>query len=268
MPPRPRILEKIRAAKKAEVEELLKCRPAAELERAAAARLQSDPPRDFRAAVTAAGPVPNVIAELKQASPSQGVIRKRFDPTAIAAAYRRGGAAALSCLTDEKFFRGKLEYLALARDSSGLPVLRKDFLIHPAQVFETVAAGADALLLIARILEPGELLRLYRLAKSLGLEVLLEIHDEDDLEKALAVGPSLLGVNNRDLDNFTVEAETVMRLRELIPSRIPVVAASGIETFEQMRRLGDHDITAVLVGESLMRAEDIEGALRRLRGRE
>lgn len=263
----PKILHKIIATKETEVATLLAQTPLATLENAAATRLRVDPPRPFTAALTATTNRPHVIAEVKKASPSKGVIRADFNPTRIAAAYQQGGAAALSCLTDETYFQGKLEYLRAVREASGLPVLRKDFIIHPAQIFEACAAGADAILLISRILTPDDLRELYRLAKSLRLDVLLEIHDLPDLQKALSVQPNLLGVNNRDLDTFQVDIATTFRLREeTAAAGIPLVSESGITCPADLARLAAAGIHAVLVGEQLMRQTDIAAGLRELRG--
>lgn len=264
--PLPRILATIRATKDAEIEALLKRHSLDDLERRARQRVADTPPRDFLSAVSAPGDVPNVIAEVKKASPSKGLIRADFDPASIAAAYRRGGATAVSCLTDETYFQGKLEYLPVVRKASMLPVLRKDFILHPAQIYEAAAHGADAILLIARMLDETRLGELYRLAGDLGLGVLLEVHDEPDLDRAMTVGPALLGVNNRDLDTFVVDVETTFRLRELIPASIPLVAESGIERHEQLVELARENVAAVLVGEHLMRQPDVEAALRNLRG--
>lgn len=286
----PRILASIRATKEAEVQALLARRSLAALEAAAQARIASDPPRDFLAAllppadranradradrasetrdVPAANDVPAVIAEVKKASPSKGVIRPDFDPPAIARAYAAGGAACISCLTDREYFQGELAYLEQVRAAAELPVLRKDFLIHEAQILEARAHGADAVLLIARMLEGEALDRLYRLARGLGMAVLLEVHDEPDLEKALATEARLIGVNNRDLDTFVVDVETTFRLRETIPPARHVVGESGLESPAQLRALHAAGVAAVLVGESLMRQPDPAAALRALRGME
>ncbi len=264
--PLPRILATIRQSKEAEVETLLAAGNLAAYEARAAARVAADPPRPFEAAVRRPGPLPRVIAEIKKASPSKGVIREDFDPSALAAAYARGGAAALSCLTDKPFFQGDPAFLQPVREASGLPVLCKDFLLHPAQVFDACARGADAVLLIVRMLATDRLAELYARAKRLSLGVLVEVHDEADLDKALTLAPTLIGINNRDLDTFTVDVETTFRLRERIPEETPVVCESGIETHAQLERLAAADIAAVLVGESLMRAPDVAAALERLRG--
>jgi indole-3-glycerol phosphate synthase len=264
--PLPRILATIRERKADEIAALLADEDLAGRQAQATARIAADPPRPFEAAVRRPGPLPRVIAEIKKASPSKGVIREDFDPSALAAAYARGGAAALSCLTDEHFFQGSFGYLQPVRETSGLPVLCKDFLIDPVQICEACTQGADAVLLIARMLEADRLAELYALATRLSLGVLVEVHDEADLDKALTLAPTLIGINNRDLDTFTVDVETTFRLRERIPGETPVVCESGIETHAQLERLAAADIAAVLVGESLMRAPDVAAALKRLRG--
>lgn len=263
----PPILAEIRATKEAEIAALLGRRSLGDLRSEAEARTASDPPRPFESALAApCDGVPHVIAEVKKASPSKGVIREDFDPPALARAYARGGAAAISCLTDATYFRGALPYLDAVRDASGLPVLRKDFLLHPAQLYESRAGGADGVLLIARMLDPARLADLYALARDLGMGVLLEVHDEPDLERALAVGPSLLGVNNRDLDTFVVDMETTFRLRARMPAGVTVVAESGIDSHDRMTALAGAGVHAVLVGEHLMRQTDVARALRTLRG--
>ncbi|MCX7934026.1 MAG: indole-3-glycerol phosphate synthase TrpC, partial [Planctomycetota bacterium] len=254
--PLPHVLARIVRTKEQEVERLLAAHSAADLRRAAAERLTRDPPRPFRAAVSALAPnahLPNIIAEIKKASPSAGVIRSDFDPGAIASAYARGGAAAISCLTDRSYFQGDIAYLQEARQRTALPVLRKDFIIHPAQICEASAIGADAVLLIARLLTLEVLRDFLALCRELRLAALVEIHDEADLDKALAAAADLIGVNNRDLDTFSVDKTTALRLRRLIPKNIPVVAESGISTPEDLRALAEAGIEAVLVGEALMR---------------
>lgn len=264
------ILDRIVARKKEEVTELKRRGLSAPAE-------QPAPPRGFMAALTArAGhsshsahsnhPEVAIIAELKKASPSKGVIRPDFDPAAIAAAYQRGGAAALSILTDVDFFQGSLDYLPLVRALVPLPVLRKDFLIDPLQVEEAARYGADAILLIAAILEVSQMQELRLQAEALGMDVLVEIHDEAEAERALAAGARLIGVNNRDLRDFSMDLNTTFRLRRLIPAAIPLVSESGIRDRADIKALADHQITAALVGETLMRAGDPGQALLSLRG--
>lgn len=263
----PPILAKIRATKEAEIEALLRATPLSTLARMAAERLDAHPPRDFVEAVAAPEAIPNIIAEVKKASPSKGVIREDFDPAKIASAYRRGGAAAISCLTDETYFQGHISYLLEVRLAGMLPVLRKDFILHRAQILQAAAAGADAILLIARMLDARALKELHTAATDLGLGVLVEVHDEADIDRAMQASPRLIGVNNRDLDTFLVDIETTYRLRELVPAYLPLVSESGIETHEHLLALAHHRVAAVLVGEHLMRQPDPREALRALRGK-
>jgi indole-3-glycerol phosphate synthase len=219
------------------------------------------PPRGFiRALVNAPGVA--IIAEAKKASPSKGVIQPDFDPVRIARNYKQGGAHCLSVLTDVDFFQGSLDYIPLVRETVDLPVLRKDFIIDPLQIEEAHAVGADAILLIAAILDTAQL-REYRLqAESLGMDVLVEVHDERELDAALAAESRLIGINNRNLQDFTISLETTFQLLQKIPAGIPVVSESGIATVADMRRLKEAGITAALIGESLMRAGQQDQLLR------
>ena len=212
-----------------------------------------EPPRGFcRALVEFPGVA--VIAEAKKASPSKGVIRPDFDPVAIAKAYQAGGAQAMSVLTDVDFFQGAITYIPLVRAAVDLPVLRKDFIIDPLQIREASLYGADAILLIAAILDIARLRAYREEAEGLGLDVLVEVHDEKELESALAAGSKLIGINNRNLNDFSVDLETTFRLQKLIPPGIPVVSESGISSRADMLRLRAAGITAALIGESLMRS--------------
>lgn len=240
------ILDTIVARKKQEVE-ALKQRGLPVMEKAVA------PPRGFIKALTDASGVA-IIAEAKKASPSKGVIQPDFDPVRIARKYREGGAHCLSVLTDVDFFQGALEYIPLVREAVELPVLRKDFIIDPLQISEARTVGADAILLIAAILDVGQLRDFRLLAESLGMDVLVEVHDERELESALTAESRLIGINNRNLNDFSVSLETTFRLLKLIPPGIPVVSESGIATVDDMRRLKAVGVTAALIGESLMRA--------------
>jgi indole-3-glycerol phosphate synthase len=215
----------------------------------------------------------NLIAEVKKASPSAGVIRADFDPIAIARAYAAGGADALSVLTDEQYFQGKLEYIHAIRDEIKLPVLRKDFIIDPWQVYESRAAGADAILLIAECLETGELIDLQILATEMNMTCLIEVHDMDNLIRVRdrVIGfphksYSLLGINNRDLRTFKTDLGTTLRMAELVEDRSVLVSESGINTFEDIRKLEAAGVRAVLVGESLMRSDDIAKKIREMFG--
>lgn len=269
--PLPPILARIAETKRAEIDALLSAADEKTLLARARERLAVDPPRDFLGAVSRSprrDEIPiNLIAEVKKASPSKGVIREDFDPPAVAAAYEAGGASAISCLTDATYFQGSLEYLGAVREATALPVLRKDFILHRSQVCEARIAGADAVLLIARMLSERELAELIALTLDLGMTPLCEAHDDADLDTLLPCDPPLVGVNNRDLDTFVVDTETTFRLRERIPDDVPVVGESGVFHPEDMTRLAEAGVQAALVGESLMRQDDIAAAVRRLLGR-
>jgi indole-3-glycerol phosphate synthase len=215
----------------------------------------------------------NLIAEVKKASPSAGVIRADFDPVKIAMSYAAAGADALSVLTDEKYFQGRLEYIHAVRDAVKLPVLRKDFIIDPYQVYESRAAGADAILLIAECLEASELFDLQILATELNLTCLIEVHDAGNLMRVLdrVIGfphrsYSLLGINNRDLRTFKTDLATTMRAADLIEDRSILVSESGINTRQDIQKLAAAGVRAVLIGETLMRSDDISGKIRELFG--
>ncbi len=205
-----------------------------------------------------------IVAEVKKGSPSKGVIRPDFDPVAIAEIYENNGAACLSVLTDEQFFLGHLSYLGLIREQVRLPLLRKDFLYDPYQLYEARAAGADAILLIAAMLELNQLRDLAELARELSLDVLLEVHDERELEAALQVNVELIGINNRNLRTFVTDLGTTDRLAKLIPGHRMIVAESGINTRDDIVRLKRGGAQAFLIGESLMREGDIGTKLREL----
>src|SRR4051812_18104021 len=232
-------------------------------------------PRNFFQAVTKSHPKRpiNLIAEVKKASPSAGVIREDFDPVKIAEQYAIGGADALSVLTDEKYFQGHLDYIHAIRDAVKLPVLRKDFIIDPYQVYESRAAGADAVLLIAECLDGSQLIDLQILATEMNLTCLIEVHDMDNLIRVRdrVIGfphksYSLLGINNRDLRTFKTDLGTTLRLAELVEDRRVLVSESGINTNADVKKLAEAGVSAVLVGESLMRSDDIGGKIRELFG--
>ena len=206
-----------------------------------------------------------LIAEVKKASPSKGVIRPDFDPVAIARAYERGGASCLSVLTDETYFQGHLSYLPAIREAVALPLLRKDFVLDPVQVYEARLAGADAILLIvACVPSPARLAELRHLAESLGMDALVEVHDGAEAALAAESGATLVGVNNRDLHTFTVSLDLAARLIPLFPPGVIAVAESGIATAADVATVARAGAHAVLVGESLMRQADVEAATRRL----
>jgi indole-3-glycerol phosphate synthase len=230
----------------------------------AMARDQS-PARGFVNRVTAlAASGPAVIAEVKKASPSAGVIREDFRPAEIAASYQQAGAACLSVLTDEQYFQGCDDYLLQARQACSLPVLRKDFMVDPWQIHESRAIGADCILLIVAALQRDQLQELDGLAGEVGLDVLVEVHDERELEDALSTQARLIGVNNRDLHTFTTDLATSQRLRPMIPADRTMVTESGIHTLEDVRQLQSSRINAFLVGEAFMRSEDPGVALQKL----
>jgi indole-3-glycerol phosphate synthase len=228
-----------------------------------------DPPRHptgnrrFRDAL--ARPGIGVIAEFKRCSPSAGTLRENPDVSEVVSAYERGGASALSVLTDGPNFGGSLEDLRVAREACDLPLLRKDFIVDPYQLHEARAAGADAVLLIVAALDEQELKSLHDAAQGMGLDVLMEVHDREELHRALDLGSQLVGINNRDLRDFSVDVERTFRLMSEVPAGVMVVSESGIATAEQLSRLRDAGVEAVLVGESLMRSPDPEEALRALR---
>lgn len=216
------------------------------------------PAADFAAAL--AQPGVSLIAEVKRASPSKGLLCRDFDAVQLALTYAQGGAAAISCLTDERFFQGKLEFLTAIKEAYRArkvttPVLRKDFIFDPYQVLEARVAGADAILLIMAVLSDTEYRILSNAAQEMGMQVLVEVHDEAEVERALKLNPRVIGVNNRNLHDFTVDLNTTTRLRPLIPPGILLVSESGIAGAEDVRRLADMGADAMLVGESLVKLE-------------
>jgi len=220
---------------------------------------------DFAGAIS----VPNrigLIAEIKFASPSAGIIRKKGDPISIGRVYERAGAAAVSLLTDKRFFGGELDHLPRLRRAISLPILRKDFIIDVIQVRESFLFGADAILLIARILSQGQLKDLLGAALEFGLDVLIEVHDRGDLEKAVACGAKIIGINNRDLNTFEVDIKTTIDLLPLVPESCTVVSESGIMNGEDIRSLWSYGVQTVLVGSSLMKNDDIGAKVRELVG--
>jgi indole-3-glycerol phosphate synthase len=259
------ILDTIVAEKKGEVAKL--CPQAGQLKQAAAARKDF---RDFGGALRRDDGVA-LIAEVKKASPSAGLIVKDFDPIRIARDYEGAGASALSVLTDEKFFQGRIEYLQLIRDAVKLPLLRKDFIIDELQIYEAVARGADAILLIVAILDDAQLKGFRELASQLRLAALVEVHDEPELDRALASGAEIIGVNNRDLRDFSVNLTTteklVAKMKRGMCGKHTLVAESGIHARADVERVAMAGANAILVGESLMRSGDIAGKVKELLGK-
>lgn len=259
------VLQHILAVKAQEVQRAKADRPLAAMQAEARAAV---PPRDFVGALRArlrAGH-PAVIAEIKKASPSRGVLRENFDPAAIALSYERHGAACLSVLTDATFFQGTLEHMRQARAACRLPVLRKDFTIDPYQVCESRAAGADCILLIAGSLNPSAMRDLEALAHELNMAVLVEAHDAEELDHALALQTPLIGINNRDLRSFETRLETTLDLMGRVPRDRMVVTESGILTREDVKTLQEGRVGCFLVGEAFMRAGDPGAELARLFG--
>lgn len=264
------ILQTILETKRKEVADLQNRRSLADLQAAAS---KAPPVRNFFTAMTARPRrLVNLIAEVKRASPSAGLIRPDFDPVSIARQYEIGGASAISVLTDEQYFKGSLDYLRQVREAVSLPVMRKDFIIDEAQVYEARAAGADAILLIAAALPVGHLADLMILAASLKLTILLEVHNADELlaVRSMVGFPhsaySLLGINNRDLTTFEVDISTTLRLASLAGEGVAVVSESGIKTIQDVERLEAGGVCGVLVGETLMRCPDIPAGIEQLLG--
>ena len=222
------------------------------------------PPRGFRRALLAYTGI-SVIAEVKRASPSKGVICEDFQPVEIAVNYQRNGAQAISVLTDVDFFQGNLLYLLQVREAVDLPVLRKDFIIDELQIREASVHGADAILLIAALLDRFQLRDFQACAGACGMDILVEVHNEQELDLALAADSRLIGINNRNLKDFSVDIETTFRLKKYIPSGIPVVSESGLKSSDDIKRLQDEGVTAALIGEALMRAGRDGNVLQALR---
>lgn len=255
------VLDQIMAWKRQEVPKQMEEAPLAQVK--AFAQLAPDP-LDFAAALTAQRGA-SLIAEVKRASPSKGLIAKEWDPMLIGETYACNGAAAISCLTDKRFFQGELEYLTAIKErlraiGKVVPVLRKDFIYHEYQVYEARMAGADALLLIVAVLSDHELRSLYRLTYSLGMQALVEVHDEAEVKRALALDAHLIGVNNRDLKTFKVDMETTARMRALLPPGKIVVGESGIRDVADVRRMAAMGCEAILVGETFCKLPQQERA--------
>jgi indole-3-glycerol phosphate synthase len=255
------ILDTIMAYKRREVEAAKEACPAHVLRGRASA---ASPVRPFAAAIASCLARPDfaLIAEIKKASPSKGLIRADFDPPSLARAYAAGGATCLSVLTDTPSFQGRPEYLTLVREATTLPVLRKDFMLDPYQVLEARAWGADCILIIMAAVDDATAKDLATAAKDLGMDALVEIHDEAELDRALALDTRLIGINNRDLTSFETTLGTTMRLAPWVPEDRIVIAESGIFSHADVMALAEYGVRAFLVGESLMRAADVSQATR------
>ncbi|NLN27782.1 MAG: indole-3-glycerol phosphate synthase TrpC [Firmicutes bacterium] len=257
------ILDQIVAQKRTEVERLRSSVSLAELTARAEA---APPPRPFRRALLHSPYPVSLIAEVKRASPSKGLIRPDFDPVEIARIYESHGAAAISVLTDERFFQGSLDYLVQIREAVDLPLLRKEFIIDEYQVLESRAAGADAVLLIVACLTPDRLAEFLGMARQLGMDAIVEVHDEKELSVALDVGADLVGINNRNLKTFETTLDVTRRLAARIPKEVPFISESGIFTRDDVLTVGRVGARAILVGESLMRRQDIGAHIKQLMG--
>lgn len=255
------ILDDISEHKRGEVAARKAKRPLPVVQEAVA---QARPPRDFRKALREPGM--SLIAEVKKASPVKGVFREDMDPVDVASAYEQGGARAISVLTDERYFRGSLDDLTIVRRHVAVPCLRKEFIVDEYQIYEARAAEADAILLIVRMLSDEQLKDYQALARSLGMACLIETHDAAEIERALASGGNIIGINNRDLNTFHVDFRTTLELKKFVPGGHVLVSESGIQTREQVKLLEDGGVDAILVGETLVTSKDIVGTIRELLG--
>ena len=245
-------LREILEHKKTEIAKLISRR-----EHLRAAALQRNDFRGFAAAIDRGPEALGLIAEVKKASPSAGAIVERFDPVQIAKSYESAGAHAISVLTDERFFQGSLSYLTKIREAIALPVLRKDFILHEAQIFEAVCAGADAILLIVAALDQPELAALHRTAADFQLEILVEVHTLAELDRALDLDVKIIGINNRNLATFEIDLQTTEELSENVPSGVVLVSESGLKENADAQRVFNAGASAILVGETLMRSDDV-----------
>lgn len=255
------ILDDICAHKRNEVDAQKERVPLVELEERIEQRRK---PRDFREALRKPGI--SLIAEVKRASPTMGTVLGDADPAELAGVYAQAGARAVSVLTDERFFKGTLNDLTSVHQAVSIPCLRKEFIIDEYQIYEARAAEADAVLLIVRVLSDAQLTDYQKLAQSLGMGVLVETHDADEIERAMKCGAHIIGVNNRDLASFTVDINTTLALKKLVPGGYVLVSESGIHTREHVRRLEDGGVDAILVGEALVRSGNITAKIRELLG--
>jgi len=255
---RPTILKKILADKKIDVEQRKQLLPLSDLKE----RIAQYKPLDFASALKGEGI--KLIAEVKKASPSKGVLCPDLDPAALAVTYAQNGAAAISVLTEVKYFQGNLKCLASIREKVNIPLLRKDFIYEEYQVYESAVFGADAILLIASVLSPEQLGELLEMSHNLGIFCLVEVHNEDDLFTALLAGAKIISINNRDLNTFKVDTNTTRRLRMLIPQECIVISASGIHNKDDMKKMKECRVDAVLIGEALITADNIPAKIKEL----
>ncbi|HNR33738.1 MAG TPA: indole-3-glycerol phosphate synthase TrpC [Candidatus Hydrogenedentes bacterium] len=255
------VLDAICANKRAEVE---RAKTEASLSRLVEAMSSIEPPRGFHAALRCPGM--SLIAEIKRKSPSKGVMAAGANPVELAGLYERFGARAISVLTDTQYFDGSLEDLSNVRRNVKIPCLRKDFVLDEYQVYEARAHGADAILLIVRILSDAQLKDYLALAHELGMDALVETHDEAEMDRAVAAGAHIIGINNRDLDTLAIDLETTLRLKRVAPAGLALVSESGIHTRDHVRMLEDAGVDAILVGEALMTSPDIAAKIRELLG--
>lgn len=258
------ILDDIAARRREQLERDMAAVPLAEVKAAAEKAAENDTGRSFQNALISL-PCPAIIAEVKKASPSKGIISEDFRPAEQAAAYEKAGAAAVSCLTEEYYFKGSAECFKAVRKVVDIPMIRKDFIIDPYQIYEAKAMGADAILLIAAILSTEQMKEYREIAESLKMDVLAESHNETELTSVIDAGCTIFGINNRNLKDFSVTLETTKRLAGLAPEGGIIVAESGIKTAEDMKFLADCGANAVLIGETLMRSGSVEESIKELR---
>jgi len=255
------ILDEIRKAKKLEVEKLREAYKGKDVEKLAKSLPR---PRDFAAAFKKRKL--SLVAEIKKASPSAGIIREKFDPISLAKMYEEFGASAVSVLTDQQFFQGDLSHLKMAKESTVIPILRKDFIIDESQVYESRIAGADAILLIVRILTENLLSNYIALAKGLGMSALVEVHSPEEAQRALKAGAEIIGINNRDLSTFNVDMNTTIKILESVPDlkKKIIVSESGVKSCEDVKRLTAAGVDAILVGETILKSRDVGKKIRDL----